>query len=304
MGVRLSGARWRNEDRCIHDIEIEPGMLLRMIEADFFDDGWIEGPIDRLGLSCVLSGRFAGRIEGVKDVAASSGQFRVFFWTESRNVRLHVPKHTQLRSVQLLVGSKFLASSDLKKRDLYPDRLHAFLTKEKQGFYTEERPLPSSLRVIAEQILDYDGHPATSGVFYRGKALELLGRSLDEIATSRPSAHLVRLRDDDIERVRQAKQLLLDNTAKPPSLPSLSRAVGLNEFKLKQGFRLVYNTTAYALLTDARMGEAERLLKSGRFTVTQAAFKVGYSSNAAFSRAFRRSFGYPPSALLRNPDSS
>ena len=100
--------------------------------------------------------------------------------------------------------------------------------------------------------------------------------------------------------MREARDVLLENRTDPPTLAQLSRMVGLNEFKLKQGFRFVFNTTAFALLNMDRMEEAERLLREGHLNVAQVGYKVGYASNAAFSRAFRKCFGYPPSAILRN----
>jgi transcriptional regulator GlxA family with amidase domain len=40
---------------------------------------------------------------------------------------------------------------------------------------------------------------------------------------------------------------------------------------------------------------AADLLRSGRLKVTEAAYRCGYASDAAFSRAFKAHFGYAPS---------
>ncbi|MFP4283835.1 MAG: helix-turn-helix transcriptional regulator, partial [Opitutales bacterium] len=54
-------------------------------------------------------------------------------------------------------------------------------------------------------------------------------------------------------------------------------------------------------LSQHRLERARRLLEDGAGNVTEAAFSAGYSSVSQFSRAFRRHFGKPPSAVARRP---
>ena len=52
-------------------------------------------------------------------------------------------------------------------------------------------------------------------------------------------------------------------------------------------------------LTNWRMQLASRLLLEGRATVASVAVDVGYDSEAAFARAFKRLVGMPPAAWRR-----
>ncbi|MDD5910931.1 MAG: AraC family transcriptional regulator [Bacteroidales bacterium] len=48
-------------------------------------------------------------------------------------------------------------------------------------------------------------------------------------------------------------------------------------------------------------GRPERVgLKSGKFSVSEVAYKVGSSSPMTFSREFKKHFGFPPSTLLKD----
>ena len=49
-------------------------------------------------------------------------------------------------------------------------------------------------------------------------------------------------------------------------------------------------------LTNWRMQVAAHKLRENRSTISQIAFDVGYESEAAFTRAFRREMGAPPAA--------
>jgi AraC-like DNA-binding protein len=54
-------------------------------------------------------------------------------------------------------------------------------------------------------------------------------------------------------------------------------------------------------LTMWRMHIAAQRLREGRGSVAQIAFAVGYESEAAFSRAFKRQFGESPGGWRKQP---
>jgi transcriptional regulator GlxA family with amidase domain len=52
-------------------------------------------------------------------------------------------------------------------------------------------------------------------------------------------------------------------------------------------------------VTRWRLETAAGLLQDGALSLAEVAQRVGYSSEAAFSKAFRRRFGTPPGAYLQ-----
>ena len=298
--VTFSGSLENAAEDRFEDIETEDGVLLRILDIQFEEDGILEAPIDRVGISCILEGYFEGYVEGLPDLVGDSSQLRIFFWTGARSVKVSYPAGTHLRSVQALVTPEYLQERFSAGDGVVPELLLSAFNSDDGGYYTDQRRLPPALRVIAEQIGRCSLKAPLRDIYYRGKVLEFLALAFAELSAEQPSKQAMLLSISDIERVRQARDILLENRVSPPTLSQLSRAVGLNEFKLKQGFRFVFNTTAFALLNMDRMEEAERLLQEGRLNVAQVGYKVGYASNAAFSRAFRRCFGYPPSAVRRD----
>ena len=89
---------------------------------------------------------------------------------------------------------------------------------------------------------------------------------------------------------------LINNLCNPPSLIDLARQVGLNERKLKQGFRHVFGNSVFGYLHDYQMQQAQRLLLAEKMTVAGVAARVGYTSPTGFCAAFRRKFGINPKA--------
>ena len=107
------------------------------------------------------------------------------------------------------------------------------------------------------------------------------------------------LKSDDIERIHQARKILLQQLDNPPSLLSLARQVGLNDCALKRGFRQVFGETTFGYLHNHRMETARQLLIEGEVNITEAARHVGFANRSYFAAAFRKKYGVAPSEYLR-----
>ncbi len=103
--------------------------------------------------------------------------------------------------------------------------------------------------------------------------------------------------DYDKERIWYAKEYLLKNIASPPTLKQLARVSGINEFKLKKGFKELFHQTVYEYLSDVRLEIGKNDLLEKRKSISQVAFELGYSSLQHFSNSFKRKFGVSPSQL-------
>lgn len=92
--------------------------------------------------------------------------------------------------------------------------------------------------------------------------------------------------------------ILGDRVQHPPSLVELAHQVGLNDRKLKQGFRAVFGTTVFGYLHEYRMTMAMESLVQGNTNVDLVIRSVGYASRSSFSRAFKQRFGASPRNYL------
>lgn len=101
------------------------------------------------------------------------------------------------------------------------------------------------------------------------------------------------IKRDEYEKIEAAKAYLTLHYDRPPSAKQLSRIVFLNELKLKQGFKQLYNTSIYAYVLKLKMEKAETML-SENYTVKEMAATLGYSSVSHFISKFKQTFGYTP----------
>jgi AraC-like DNA-binding protein len=100
--------------------------------------------------------------------------------------------------------------------------------------------------------------------------------------------------------VGRALALLHERPAAPWTIDDLSGQVGLSRSALHERFVALIGQPPIQYLAHWRMQLASRLLLEGRSTVATVAVDVGYESEAAFARAFKRLVGMPPAAWRRS----
>ena len=104
--------------------------------------------------------------------------------------------------------------------------------------------------------------------------------------------------EDNIRKIRLAKELILQNISEPPSLQMLSESIGLSLNKLKEGFKQLYGDTVFGYLLDHKMEEARRMLASKNYNVNEVGLKIGYSTSSHFIAAFKKKYGTTPKKYL------
>lgn len=80
------------------------------------------------------------------------------------------------------------------------------------------------------------------------------------------------------------------------TLETLARNVGLSRSALSERFTHLLGEPPMQYLARWRMQVAAGLLTTGSASVAQVASEVGYASEAAFSRAFKKAVGVPPAS--------
>jgi AraC-like DNA-binding protein len=99
--------------------------------------------------------------------------------------------------------------------------------------------------------------------------------------------------------VGRALGLLHARVAHPWTVDALAREVGLSRSALGERFAALLGEPPMRYLTRWRMQIATLHLRESRDAIAKIAADVGYDSEAAFNRAFKREHGTPPAAWRR-----
>jgi AraC family transcriptional activator of pyochelin receptor len=135
-------------------------------------------------------------------------------------------------------------------------------------------------------------------IYIEIKVHELLLLSLQNIPDLNINRKL-HLRPSDLDKLNEARKYLVEHMDNPGSLKELAHSVGMNDFKFKNGFKQIFGTTVFGLLHEERMHKARNLLLETEMSVMDISVVTGYKNLSNFTAAFKKKFGYPPSALTK-----
>ncbi|MET0794349.1 MAG: AraC family transcriptional regulator [Polyangiaceae bacterium] len=100
-------------------------------------------------------------------------------------------------------------------------------------------------------------------------------------------------------KVARALGLLQAEPAKRWTVERLARAVGLSRAAFARRFAALSGRSPLRYLTELRLALAASLLETTDDSLAELALRVGYTSEFAFSRAFKRQHGVAPGSFRR-----
>lgn len=138
-------------------------------------------------------------------------------------------------------------------------------------------------------------------LYAQSKILELIYLEFQSHIDIEPTKNnKLKLDQYDIEAIKKAKEILIQNMQNPPSIVELSHMVRINEFKLKVGFKIVFNDTPYNILLHHKLEYASELLKNSDMSAGEVARLSGYKSLSSFTKAFIKKHGVRPIDIMKS----
>ncbi|MBK8954885.1 MAG: helix-turn-helix transcriptional regulator [Saprospiraceae bacterium] len=172
-----------------------------------------------------------------------------------------------------------------------------FDPKNAQHKFYEELEISGELHIVLKQLEQKIRIDPLNRLFFQAKSLEILSLLYAEKNTK--SDYCPFLKNElTVRKIKDAKNILLENFRDPPTIPELAKSVQLNEFQLKAGFKEIYGQGPYSYLIAYKMEMARRLLTEQNLQVKQVAHEMGYSNISHFIEAFKKQFGITPKKLL------
>jgi len=217
------------------------------------------------------------------DVGTKAGLSQVE-WPASQHVQ-KVDIHVKSTALETLLGGRLAA---------LPLTARAFMEGKPPTVYYQTGRIAPAIRLSLQQILNSPYQGLTQQLYLESKCLEVISLQLDQLNSDCQKSPTKALAEDDIERIYLAKDILLNRLQNPPSLLELSHQVGLNDYKLKIGFRQTFGTTTFGYLQSYRMERARQLLEQKQMSVKEVSLALGYSQPRYFAAAFKQQYGVPP----------
>ncbi|WP_184548814.1 helix-turn-helix transcriptional regulator [Mucilaginibacter sp. FT3.2] len=240
-------------------------------------------------MNFVIGGEAEINIQG-KEFKLTDGRYHTFY-TSLFNADICCRHKCRLLTICLSRNfiKKIFGGDELPHRSM--GNVEGQITSITKGIYLKGR-----LEHLLNDILNAGQQSYIKRIFLEAKILELLSYQLQQLENSPAPAE--NLNTDDKARLHEARLLVEQNLKTPCSLIELSRKTGLNDFKLKKGFKILFGNTVFGYLGELRMTTAYQLLQNGQ-RVSTVAETVGYRNPHHFTAAFKKRYKILPSQVMQ-----
>lgn len=177
-----------------------------------------------------------------------------------------------------------------------PDMFRVSVADEPSGRWIE-----NSIRFSVAEVSDHD---AGSSLVVEKLAEVLFIETLRRYINSLPPDRTGWLAGARDQVIGKTLALMHQDPSHPWTVEDLARRVGLSRTRLAERFRHFLGMSPISYLTGWRLKLGAEKLRSTKSSVAEVAFDVGYNSEAAFSRAFRRAFDAPPAQFRQRSKSA
>jgi AraC-like DNA-binding protein len=179
-----------------------------------------------------------------------------------------------------------------------PPELQILIKPNDWQFWLADQKLTSEMLKTVQQIIACPYQGLSKQIYLQAKVFELLALQIQLLKGEPESRIDYPLTRKTMERIQQAKDILLGSLEHPPSILELAQQVGLSDRTLRRGFQHIFGTSVIGFLTDKRLEQAEQLLREPDRTVAEVAGLVGYARSSRFAQAFKDKFGITPRECL------
>jgi AraC-like DNA-binding protein len=178
------------------------------------------------------------------------------------------------------------------------DYIHFLSAENKDKKYYAQEGISPAIAVILSQVMNYNIHPSIKPLYLRAKVYELMALYFNHSEEYDMEQCPFLADEENVKRIRRAKEIIISQMAEPPSLNELSEEIGLSLKKLKEGFKQVYGDSVYSFLFDYKMEYARKMLETNQYNVNEVGLKVGYSTASHFIAAFKKKYGTTPKKYI------
>jgi len=213
-------------------------------------------------------------------------------YNPNQDLQINLSLHPKGKFLIFVVSIKVFHSFFSQVADLIP-----FLDDDNKGkkYYLQKDLSPSEILALNQF---FDVKNTMKDIYIKGKTYEVLslyfGKTSDDDTQSCPFLD----DEDNVDKIKKAKQIIIDNMSEPPSMQELADKIGLSLTKLKEGFKHIYGESVFNFLLDYKLEFARKQLLSKKYNVSEISLQVGYSTASHFIAAFKKKYGTTPKQYI------
>lgn len=246
---------------------------------------------DYLHLVLIADGGYTQMYEGTVQTLEADSPQGIFFYDGMFPLKADFMANNLYRSI----GFKFSKSA---LNELLPEAIpkieKMFSSDKGTAFHL---PLPKEASALLSDIFHFAEGGYGSHTLIKARGLETFVVVMKTIENLRGD-ELNGLHIDDYQRLMRIKKSLLESLSGTVNIEEIANEFGISLSKLNRDFKNLFNMTIYKFYNHAKMDEAYRRLKSGKYSVSEVGYDLGYSSLSKFSVMFKKIKGISPKDVI------
>ncbi|GAA3620415.1 helix-turn-helix transcriptional regulator [Flavivirga jejuensis] len=243
-----------------------------------------------------------GKLEYIPDnknemsITINNGSYNFFYLPKPKGVISL--KSKKRKEFSILVTEDYLRKSFkhyFEKKDA--SFIKSLKKKTSYKLFPESKVIPVDLLLIISDIINCSFQKEIKQVYLESKVKELFSYLFSEMDSQTTEKKEIKLNEIEYNQVVKSEKILQKNIHKTITISDLSQLIGVNEYKLKRNFKIVYKKPVFRYFTDLRMEKAKQMLVKNNVDVSDVAVAVGYKNPQHFTVAFKKKYNYVPSKL-------
>ncbi|XOB94805.1 helix-turn-helix transcriptional regulator [Deferribacteres bacterium DY0609] len=286
----------------VETIRVQPGMLLNIIKipadkefymhfdiekAPFSFECWLQGDVEYFYKNTEMNGSEKIRKGNIIFGATASGQGFC-----------HKSAGTPVEFIQLFIDPHLLQIMLRNTLGNCSIKYHSCLYKNKHTHRFITAKMPQAVMATAKNISQCSKEHPFRNLILANKAQELLFNILMGLFLTSPECTKCSIQPEDIQKFHYIKNIIEENLHQPLSHRQIAKKAGINEFKLKTGFKELFGKTVYGYVLEKRIENAKAMLETGTKSVSDVAWDIGYTNVSHFISVFRKYYGVTPGKFL------
>lgn len=277
------------------EIEIEPGFSILIHQNDTLENKRLTKEIDCSFIQLHFS------LQQNAKLFFNQGRYSVDV-TNGKSMLLYNPLQDLPMDIEIVPQAKMVSVL------ISIEKLHTFFTPEagiihflsednKSKKYYADKNISPNESVVLSQIISHNVQASMEKLYLKAKIYELLSLYFQPKEDATNNCPFLE-QEENVEKIRKAKAIILERMSEPPTLQALAEEVGLPTHYLKDGFKQIYGDTVFNFLWEYKMEYARRKLDTKKYNVSEVAYEVGYSTPSHFIAAFKKKFLITPKKYM------
>ncbi|RBQ31146.1 AraC family transcriptional regulator [Arcobacter sp. FW59] len=275
-----------NNDISIYKTEVETNKELSISS---------NSKVDGLFINIILDGNISYLDNNIYKTETFIKNDTYLKYLDYYNSTIIMDKNSYVKSLVISIKNSFLEKNLSSNKSLLEE-----LQNHQKSTIIHKQDNQINIK-LANELFHSPFYSDLHNIYIQSKVLELIYNQFSSLLDDKNKFLLfedkIKLSRDDIEALYKAKDIIL-TSQEFPDLVTLSKKVALNQFKLKYGFRQLFNTSPGNMILEQKMIYAKQLLETSEFSISEISNFVGYKYQSNFTNAFIKFFGVLPKDIM------